>query len=62
MYSNNIILNKHISGKHLSLKEGRALLENERQTIVIKNNEEIISIFSDLFKFWLCKIWGCRGA
>ncbi|MFN8258896.1 MAG: phosphatidylserine decarboxylase [Bacteroidales bacterium] len=34
-----LILNKHFDGKFLSLKEGRAEIENERNTIVIDNGE-----------------------
>ncbi len=34
-----VILNKHFNGKFLSLKDGQAELENERNTIVIDNGE-----------------------
>lgn len=39
-----IVLNKHISGKFLSLKEPKALIENERNTLVVKNREMTIGI------------------
>jgi phosphatidylserine decarboxylase len=34
-----LILNKHFNGKYLSLKEGNAEVENERNTIVIDNGQ-----------------------
>lgn len=39
-----IILNKHISGKYLSLKHPKAIVENERNTLVIKNDQMTIGI------------------
>ena len=39
-----VILNKHIAGKFLSLKEPKAILENERNTLVIKNDRMIVGI------------------
>ena len=39
-----IILNKHIPGKFLSLKEPKAIIENERNTLVIKNDHITIGI------------------
>lgn len=39
-----IILNKHIEGKFLSLKEPKAIIENERNTLVIKNDHMTIGI------------------
>ena len=39
-----VILNKHINGKYLSLKEPKAILENERNTLVIKNDKMIVGI------------------
>ena len=39
-----IIMNKHISGKFLSLKEPKAILENERNTLVIKNGNIIVGL------------------
>jgi phosphatidylserine decarboxylase len=39
-----IILNKHISGKFLSLKEPKAIIENERNTLVVKNDKMTIGI------------------
>lgn len=39
-----IVLNKHINGKFLSLKEPKAILENERNTLVIKNDKMTIGI------------------
>lgn len=39
-----ILLNKHISGKFLSLKEPKAIVENERNTLVIKNDKMTIGI------------------
>ena len=37
--SGKIILNKHFDGKYLSLKEAKAEVENERNTIVIDNGK-----------------------
>jgi len=34
-----VILNKHISGKFLSLKEPKAIIRNERNTFIIKTKE-----------------------
>jgi len=39
-----IILNKHITGEFLSLKDPMALAKNERNTLVIKNDEMTIGI------------------
>lgn len=39
-----IILNKHIEGKFMSLKEPKAVIENERNTLVIKNDQMTIGI------------------
>ena len=39
-----IMLQKHFIGKFLSLKENKALTENERNTFVIKNNKIIIGV------------------
>lgn len=39
-----IILNKHIPGKFLSLKEPKALIENERNTLVVQNDKMTIGI------------------
>ena len=39
-----ILLNKHISGKFLSLKEPKAIIENERNTLVVKNDQMTIGI------------------
>lgn len=39
-----IVLNKHITGKFLSLKEPKAILENERNTLVVKNDNMTIGI------------------
>ena len=39
-----IILNKHIEGKFLSLKEPKAILENERNTLVIKNEKMTVGV------------------
>ncbi|MBI9054688.1 MAG: phosphatidylserine decarboxylase family protein [Bacteroidales bacterium] len=39
-----VILNEHFDGKFLSLKNTDALTQNERQTIVIKNNVSKIGI------------------
>ncbi len=39
-----IVLNKHISGKFLSLKEPKAIVENERNTLVVKNDDMTIGI------------------
>jgi len=39
-----IILNKHISGKFLSLKEPKAIIENERNTLVIRNEKMTIGV------------------
>ena len=39
-----IILNKHIAGKFLSLKEPKAIIENERNTLVVKNDDMSIGI------------------
>ncbi len=39
-----VILNKHINGKYLSLKEPKAILENERNTLVIKNDIMMVGI------------------
>jgi len=42
--SGKVILNKHISGKYLSLKYPKAILENERNTLVIKNDKMVIGV------------------
>lgn len=39
-----IILNKHSHGKFLSLKESKAIVENERNTLVVKNNVMTVGI------------------
>lgn len=39
-----VVFNKHISGKFLSLKEPKAILENERNTLVIRNEEIIVGV------------------
>ena len=39
-----VILNKHIDGKFLSLKEPDALLKNERNTLVVKNKKMTVGI------------------
>lgn len=38
--SGEIVLNKHINGEFLSLKEPKAIIRNERNTLVIKNNND----------------------
>lgn len=52
--SGNIILNKHIKGEFLSLKHPKALIRNERNTLVIKTNQNehfgIIQTASKLVK------------
>ena len=42
--SGKIILNLHTNGKYFSLKEFRALKENERNTLVIKNEKLIVGV------------------
>lgn len=42
--SGRIVLNKHIDGKFLSLKEPKAVLENERNTLVVENDKMTIGI------------------
>ncbi len=42
--SGKVILNKHISGKFLSLKEPKAIVENERNTLVLENEKMIMGI------------------
>jgi len=39
-----VILNKHITGKFLSLKEPKAILENERNSLVLKNNDMTVGV------------------
>ena len=39
-----IVLNKHIDGKFMSLKEPKALIENERNALVIQNDEMTVGI------------------
>ena len=45
-----IVLNKHISGKFLSLKHPKAIVENERNTLVIKNDQMTIGIIQTASK------------
>lgn len=43
--SGEVVLNKHIKGEFLSLKEPKAIVRNERNTLVIKNeNDELFGI------------------
>jgi len=39
-----VILNKHITGKFLSLKDPKAIIENERNTLVVENDEMMVGI------------------
>jgi phosphatidylserine decarboxylase len=52
--SGNIILNKHINGEFLSLKHPKALIQNERNTLIIKTDQNehfgIIQTASKLVK------------
>jgi len=42
--SGKIILNKHTNGKYLSLKDNNAIIENERNTYVIKNDSMSVGV------------------